>query len=843
MTRCRKLLVPAWLQLPGGKSVIFKCTGEGRRQAVQAVQSIVLQLLASIPPGKLKILFVDPVGLGQNAAPFMHLADSDNKLITGKVWTQAPHIEQRLAALAEHMENVIQQYLRNQFTTIEEYNAHAGEIAEPYHLLVVFDFPENFSEEAARRVVSIVENGPRCGVYALIVADTRKPKPYGFKMADLEQHAEVLVWEKDRWVWNRPDGESVSIELDCPPQPESLNKIVTAVAESAKEAAKVEVPFARIAPPREKWWSHDSRRGIRAPLGLSGANRVQELVLGQGTSHHVLVAGRTGSGKSTLLHTIITGLALRYSPDELELYLIDFKTVEFKTYVTYKLPHARVVAIESEREFGLSVLQRLVAELHRRADLFRMENVTHISEYRDKTNLRLPRILLLIDEFHELFTEEDNIAHQAGQLLDNLIRMGRAFGIHILLASQTIAGTFPFLRGTVDQIGVRIALQCTENDSRLILAEDNPAARSLSRPGEAIYNDQTGAVAGNIRFQVARLPDETRDAYFRAIQELASRKWDYPPPQIVFEGNAPAFIEKNLALRDLVLARDWPRPGRSVCAWLGEPLEISDHLAAVFACDTAKNLLIVGQNDEAALGIMIAALVSLGAHYAPQDAEFFFFDFSSPENPFKQLIGGLANLLPHPIYPVGNRETASKIAEIHELLQRRLINESTSPEIYLFFYALQRSRDFQQDSSGGFFAFGDFSVGAGASPSVTQQLMAIVREGPARGIHSILWCDTVNNLFRRLERRVLPDLGMRVAFQMSSEDSATLIDTPAASRLGSHRALFWDSSNAKLQKFRPYSIPSQEWLTWIRDKFFEKVPASVARCHRNGTGSPEPFQS
>ena len=108
------------------------------------------------------------------------------------------------------------------------------------------------------------------------------------------------------------------------------------------------------------------------PLGRAGATAFQFLTLGKGTSQHALIAGKTGSGKSTLLHVLITQLALRYSPDEVELYLIDFKKgVEFKTYASHHLPHARVVAVESEREFGLSVLQRLDAELVERGELFR----------------------------------------------------------------------------------------------------------------------------------------------------------------------------------------------------------------------------------------------------------------------------------------------------------------------------------------------------------------------------------------------------------------------------------------------------------------------------------------
>src|SRR5262249_36123564 len=152
------------------------------------------------------------------------------------------------------------------------------------------------------------------------------------------------------------------------------------------------------------------------------ATKRQHLQLGAGTAQHVLVAGKTGSGKSTLLHALITNLALHYGPEEVELYLIDFKKgVEFKTYATHELPHAPVIAVESEREFGLSVLQRLDAELKRRGDLFRAACVQDVAAYREKCMSpataagaqALPRILLVVDEFQEFFVEDDKLSQEA----------------------------------------------------------------------------------------------------------------------------------------------------------------------------------------------------------------------------------------------------------------------------------------------------------------------------------------------------------------------------------------------------------------------------------------------
>ena len=131
---------------------------------------------------------------------------------------------------------------------------------------------------------------------------------------------------------------------------------------------------------------------MNVPLGRAGAMKLQHLNLGKGTSQHVLMSGKTGSGKSTLLHVLITNIALRYSPNEVELYLVDFKKgVEFKAYARFALPHARVVAVESEREFGLSVLQHLNGELRRRGDMFRGLGVQDVKGFRNnQPDAKLP---------------------------------------------------------------------------------------------------------------------------------------------------------------------------------------------------------------------------------------------------------------------------------------------------------------------------------------------------------------------------------------------------------------------------------------------------------------------
>jgi energy-coupling factor transporter ATP-binding protein EcfA2 len=818
---------PALLAFPERSSVLFKSTGKGRDRAIEIMQSAMLRLSTTIPPGKVRYTVIDPIGLGQNFAAFMHLADFDEQLIGARIWTESGQIETRLADLTEQMEVVIQKYLRNEFETIEDYNAEAGEVAEPFRYLVVANFPANFSEAACRRLVSIVSSGARCGVHTLISVDTKMQMPQGFKLSDLEQHCVNFIWKDDHFQWKDQDFGALPLTLDKPPAVDLFTQIVRRAGESAKNASKVEVPFRVIAPRPEEWWKGDTRGGIRVSLGPAGATKQQHLELGKGTSQHVLVAGKTGSGKSTLLHTLITNLALVYSPEEIELYLIDFKKgVEFKTYATFALPHARVVSVESDREFGLSVLQRLDGELKVRGEKFRDTGAQDVSSYRRVTGESLPRIMLIIDEFQEFFVEDDKVAQDVGLLFDRLVRQGRAFGIHVLLGSQTLGGAYSLARTTLGQMGVRIALQCSDADAHLILSEENSAARLLSRPGEAIYNDAGGLPDANHPFQVAFLPDVDKEDYLTRIQNFShERNGDKQYPLIVFEGNVPGMLDKNPLLDTFLQSEDWPNLGnRAPLAFLGDPVAIKDPTAALMRRQSGHNLLLIGQNDLQALGILAAATVGLAAQVSPMPAnggraKFFILDGTPPESPNAGFFEKVAAIMPHDVRVGGMRDVPAFLNEIaNEVTRRQTANQTDAPPWFLILHDLQRFRDLRKkDDDFGFSRMGEEQA---ASPA--QQLGNILREGPGLGVSVMTWCDTLNNLQRTFDRQALRELELRVLFQMSQNDSSSLIDSPAASRLGPQRALFHSEEVGALEKFRPYGLPTDEWLASVKERFFAR---------------------
>ncbi|TAK97137.1 MAG: ATP-binding protein, partial [Verrucomicrobia bacterium] len=404
-----KFVQPLLVAVPESGSILFETKNSGHEQIIGALNSVIIRLLTVAPPGKVAFTIFDPVGLGQNFAGIMHLADFEERVISSRIWTQQTQFEERLAELNEHIEKVTQMYLRNEYATLAEYNEQAGRLAEKYHFLVIADFPVNFSDVAVKRLQNIIASGPRCGVHTLIHWDQRRQPPLELVPDELRKNNFVLVPRGDGFAVAGTNWDGVHLALDTPPDAELATGLLQKIGKASVNSYRVEMPFSEVAPAESEMWSLDTTSELRVPVGRTGATKLQYLALGQGTRQHGLVAGKTGSGKSTLFHVIITNLALWCSPEQVEFYLVDFKKgVEFKTYATHKLPHARVIAIESDREFGLSVLQRVDDELKRRGDLFRKLGAQDIAGYkRAGGNEAMPRVLLLIDEFQELFVEDD----------------------------------------------------------------------------------------------------------------------------------------------------------------------------------------------------------------------------------------------------------------------------------------------------------------------------------------------------------------------------------------------------------------------------------------------------
>jgi hypothetical protein len=458
--------------------------------------------------------------------------------------------------------------------------------------------------------------------------------------------------------------------------------------------------------------------------------------------------------------------------------------------------------VERDREFGLSVLQGLDVELKRRGDLFRDAGVQDLAAWRllGKTE-SMPRTLLIVDEFQELFVEEDKVAQDSSLLLDRLVRQGRAFGMHVILGSQTLGGTYALPRTTMGQMGIRIALQCNEADSAMILSDDNTAARLLSRPGEAIYNDAGGLIEGNSPFQVVWLTDAQRDERVRELAIAARAKGVSDRKMIVFDGTAAARIEACQPLLDLI-QQPTTKGVPALQIFLGNPVAIRNASVITLRRQSGANIIVVGQREDVAMGLSVAALVSFAAVTRHLSGRVILLDGTTPDSPTAGALQSTIETLKLNADLPNYRDCDAAIVQLgQEVAQRIADGRQDQPPILLMVHGLQRYRTLRKDED-------DFSMSSDGPPKPDKVLGAILRDGPSVGVHVFAWADTAPSLQRCIDRNGLREFDFRVLMQMSANDSSYLMDTPAASRLGAERALIFSEEKGATERFRPFEIAS-----------------------------------
>ena len=186
--------------------------------------------------------------------------------------------------------------------------------------------------------------------------------------------------------------------------------------------------------------------------------------------------------------------------------------------------------------------------------------------------------------------------------------------------------------------------------------------------------------------------------------------------------------------------------------------------------------------------------------------KFIVFESTAPGSPERAFLERVVRAVPHEITLAKPGELSEVLTRLSEDLQQRISDEhAPAPETFLFLHGMQNLKKLKQDDD---FAFS--TDDSGANPAT--QLQKLNSEGPSHGIHVIATLDTYNNVNRFLGRKALSEFEMRVLFQMSTNDSASLCDDPKASTLGLHRALFYNEQEGYLETFRPYALPSGEWI-------------------------------
>src|SRR5260370_849584 len=329
------------------------------------------------------------------------------------------------------------------------------------------------------------------------------------------------------------------------------------------------------------------------------------------------------------------------------------------------------------------MLRRFHDEIDRRARLCREARVTDLPDYRSVTGNVRARAVVIMDEFQVLFSEEDRLAREAGRLLADIAKRGAAFGLHLLLATQSPGGSLAaYLRPVYEQMALRIALGCMQPTvSQAILGEGNDAATKLVRAGDAIYNDRRGEGANPV-MRVAALPTRERLELIAAIRALAAGR-EYPPPAS-FDPDAPADFAAHHACAAFAASPGrWPAPRPTVEAWLGDAVEIKPATTATLERYVRSNLLIVG-SEEHGHGLLLATLLSAAIQRSPADACFTIAEFTRPSSPFHDFFAPVREL-PHHVRIADRRTAGTELEALVADLDTRLAASDRASQPRRFF--------------------------------------------------------------------------------------------------------------------------------------------------------------
>jgi hypothetical protein len=498
-----------------------------------------------------------------------------------------------------------------------------------FEILVVLDLEHALDERSSERLSVLAAQGAERGVMLLTLQAAEVP---GVDLGDNAVRVELA--EAAGAVVPALGPEPVRLD---PPAPPTLVRRLAGRPLPDRTA----LTFAEL---HESVPTGSSAASVETPIGRSGTDTVS-IRLGDDPVHG-LVAGIAGSGKSNLLRALVYGLARRYEAQELQLYLLDFKEgVEFQEFAPTHgdptfLPHAAVVSVNSSREFGLEVLRHLNAVVSERYALFSGAGVAKLAGLRERRPaLMLPRVVLVVDEFQRMFDVDDALSSAAVDELVNIAKQGRAAGVHVVLATQSIAdvgaGTAVGLRldGVFKNAALRIGMRLSEAESRQLFGSaTNTEAATIHESGVAIVNAAAGAEDFNERTTVAYVSAEAAGAERRhAVTRTTAGRM---PPR-TFDGSKGADAAANRSLRAVVrgrgsgdLWRCWP--GQALRIGADDP-KLVEGIHTSFGRDPRRNIAVIGAGLVNALAIVQWSVVGLAA--VRSDARFALVDLLRPEDP------------------------------------------------------------------------------------------------------------------------------------------------------------------------------------------------------------------
>lgn len=579
------------------------------KQTRELILATLVRISATVPLKHLRILIFDPRLTGSMGVL------SPLRGINGETFPQAMSVS---SDFAESLSDSIRLSSSNA-ENMGQRGAHSlndmwNQTSLPQgtqSVAVVLDYPYGVDSSLRKMLQRAADIGPKSGLNLII----QKDPAIALGENELRFPQDTLAslrYEDGFWNIGSLTNDRVKIRHDGEASPQAISSVLDAIEQNAKSVSGPSWPLHEIIHESLSTpWSESSAESLDALIGKVGDRPLTvSLRTENPPTPNMLVGGAVGQGKSNLLLSIIYSLATRYSPDELEFLLLDFKRgLEFKRFDKDEngvgwLPHVKALSLESNQEFGVAVLRHVSDMLHERSELMKKSGASSVNELRS-LGISMPRVVLVIDEFHVLFDGDDDLTEEAVRLLELLAKQGRAYGLHLLLASQTVSG-ISGLRSKADsifaQFPLRMSLKNTAAESQAILSQGNTAAANLTYRGEVIFNKNFGQdpEGSNALGVIAYVEGER----FAHVQRQLWDKHHAEPPMVFIGSDYAYWNEQHLN----AMSR---RNDGIVEMWIGRPIAITQEPFIIqLDEDVNQTVALIGSGDEEAYAVLSSAIYS-----------------------------------------------------------------------------------------------------------------------------------------------------------------------------------------------------------------------------------------
>lgn len=856
-----EVLPVSWLfpLVGGGRTIIIKSRGDEQyRRGLGLLQSLIVRTAVMFPQ-QVRYTLLDPAGNGLAFPMARYLP---------RVTPPSGDVRRDLDGVIQEITRIVSTYLDAGTTSFEQIPDEMR-LNEAYHFVAVADFPNRYDLRAAEALQNIAETGSRAGVYVFVHLNEDRWQQATSGFDRYLPNNSVVIDMNDLSV--TAEGIAGTLEVDEAPSAQLQEFLFNKI----KAAPPLDRPIPwddLVDTSPESIWSESSDDLITATVGRHGANQPLQVWFGYRDREmrpcvHGVVGAMSGAGKSTFFHNLVNSLAVRYSPAELRLYLIDGKFgVEFEPY--RHLPHAEVVSLKTSPDLSRSVLAELTEEMAKRNAIFQRTGVVDITSYRRSGAPEglMPRILLVVDEYQQLFDGDKD--GEASQLLKRISEQGRSAGIHMLLASQRFDSAGMLDRDAIfNNIHLRIAMQLAQSEVAA-LTEFGPKGRRLisatcDRVGRVVINDRAGDDDTNTPGKTALLSSERRDGIVEMLRERAAHLDPSAlPRRVVFNGQAQPDLVDNPLLQILLagdrwrsaeeledFARrpievgglgidDWLVAERPVVLYLGQEFNVRGHAATVLRRRPNENLLIVGDRHQERVAMLVSSIMSACLSGSPNDTELLVGDRSVPRTAWADTLEQTTDAVRSLGFPVQFARDESGIEQLIDravevLTQRQSLRESDRIDERTILLVIS-----EPDRLASLLRVPD---DYGAVDSERGQLLRkVITQGPSLGIHVILSSASLGVLKSVVGEKVIQsEFRHRVAMQMSEDDSFLFVRSNRASRLqidGERpiSALLFDNQRQAEERFKPYSIDASPGSS---SALHEQVRSLVADLQRRGAGA------